>query len=66
MKSFPFTINFVTNFTDEEYARLSKNFPDPVLEMVAKKGLVELLEPHMQAMNEGATKVTVHMAEQKG
>ena len=62
-KEFPFTIQFVTTFTDEEYAKVSMTAPDDLLALVAKRGLVELLQPRMKELNEGATKITVSIAE---
>ena len=62
-KEFPFTVKFVTTFTDEEYAKVSLTFPDEVLSEVAKRGLVELMKPRMDELNEGATKITVAIAE---
>jgi hypothetical protein len=62
-KEFPFTVKFVTTFTDEEYDKVSKTAPDELLALVAKRGLVELLQPRMKELNEGATKITVSIAE---
>lgn len=62
-KEFPFTVKFVTTFTDEEYDKVSKTAPDELLTLVAKRGLVELLQPRMKELNEGATKITVSIAE---
>ena len=61
-KEFPFTVKFVTTFTDEEYARVS-DVPDYVLTEVSKQGLIDLMQPRMKELNEGATKITVAIAE---
>jgi hypothetical protein len=62
-KEFGFTVKFVTTFTDEEYAKVSLTVPDTVLAEVAKRGLIDLMQPRMQELNEGATKITVAIAE---
>lgn len=62
-KEFPFTVKFVTTFTDEEYDKVSRTVPDDVLLTVAKRGLIDLMQPRMNELNEGATKITVSIAE---
>ena len=62
-KEFAFTVKFVTTFTDEEYAKVSLTVPDEIIQQVAKRGLVDLMKPRMDELNEGATKITVAIAE---
>jgi hypothetical protein len=62
-KEFEFTVKFVTTFTDEEYAKVSLTVPDEIIQQVSKRGLVDLMKPRMDELNEGATKITVAIAE---
>lgn len=60
MRKIPFTISFVTTFTNEkEVARAS----DAELEIVCRQGLVDLLEQRfMPEINKNARTITVEVA----